>query len=338
VASADPAAIAARLLEEYDTYDQHVDVVSAFEWLFTDPAVEGLPETVAHFERFPSIPRADGDPLTPDFTVLFKDGTAIIGEIAKIALHENSVDKLCQQIGNYDAMDRVPNAAGGLTEVEHPDVLQLVRNQNGLTTVRRVIVERYLNPDHPYKPSRAPCIAQFSRTDTHYAFQRLQNPENGTLSTPAGREPNIAKYLDSDWAAPAGRFVGIKAARAFINDPVKPLYLATHLWTRTWPTQHGSGKEDIVVDPTATADLIRSQYGLVRATDVRKALELLQAAGLSAPDSDGTWTVSRKLLGRSGDRDVHKLIAKRIAKGSPKLVTRKPAPADAVVADTLFDL
>jgi len=330
-----PAVTAQRLLEGFDTYDQHVDVVSAFEWLFTDPGVKDLPATVAHFERFPRIPRDQCEPLTPDFTVLFTDGTAIVGEIAKIALHNNSVDKLCQQIAGYAALDRVPNATGGFTSVRNPDVLQLVRNQNGLSTVKRVVVDRYLDADHPYKPSRPPVIAQYARTDTVYTFQRLPNPENGSLSTPAGREPNVGEYLDNDLPIRAERFIRIKSRRAFINDPVPALYLATHLWTRTWPTEHGNNKNDIVVEPKAIAVVLQQQYGHVRTRDVRRALELLQGAGLATKSGDDTWTVSRKLLGRSGDRDVHKIIARRIGAGAKPLAARPARPTEPP-QDTLF--
>ena len=125
--STPPSAAEQALLTEYETYDQHVDVVSALEWLFTDPVVKGMPDTVAHFERFPRIPVAGKkDPLTPDFTVLFADGTAIVGEIAKIALHENSVEKVCAQIGGYAVLDQVPNGRGGLATVRHLDVMLLV--------------------------------------------------------------------------------------------------------------------------------------------------------------------------------------------------------------------
>lgn len=330
------AATAARLLDEFETYDQHVDVVSAFEWLFTDPGVKDLPATVAHFERFPRIPQPGGGaPLTPDFTVLFTDGTAIVGEIAKIALHDKSADKLCAQIAGYDALKQVPNAAGGFTPVESPDVLQLVRAQIGLSAVRRIVVERCLDPEHPYKPSRKPVIAQYSRSDTVYAFQRLPNAENGQLATPPNRQPNVAKYLDSDWAVPARKFVHVKSRRAFINDPVPPLYLATHLWARTWPTEHGNSRDDIAVAPGPTAAVLHEQYGHVRSADVKRALELLQAAGLAYFNGDGTWTVSRKMLGRSGDRDIHKIIARRIGTGA-KPVTARPASPAPPPPDTLF--
>ena len=64
-----------RLLHGFTTYDRAVDVVSAFETAFTTRI--SLPGTVRHFERFPRIPGDRGSTLTPDFTVVFHDGTGL---------------------------------------------------------------------------------------------------------------------------------------------------------------------------------------------------------------------------------------------------------------------
>ena len=119
-----------RLLNEFTTYDQHVDVVSAFEWIFTDPAVKNMPDTVHHFERFPKIHHKVTD-LTPDFTVLFKDGTAIVAEIAQLALADGSVDGLCHQIGNYANLSVVDPGPARAPAVEHVDVIYFVPMATG---------------------------------------------------------------------------------------------------------------------------------------------------------------------------------------------------------------
>ena len=314
-----------RLIDEYGTYDEHVDVVSAFEWLFTDPGVKDLPATVQHFERFPRIRGSNGATLTPDFTVLFVDRTAIIGEIAQIALNENSIDKLCKQLANYDALTQVPGPSG-LVDVERLDVVQLVQNRVGLNAVRRIIKERLLDPEHWYKPSRPPCIVQYSRTPDVYVLQRIPDPENGTIYTPPARSPNISTYLDNDFAPPIKNFIATKTRRAFINDPIPPLYLATHLWTRTWPTLVGRIATDYTIDPEATVQSLREQYGTGTIGDVKKALALLQTAGVAAAELDGTWTISRRLLGRSGDRDVHEIIARRsVSRVKPLVTSRRSA-------------
>ncbi|MEP6814727.1 MAG: hypothetical protein ABI873_04150 [Marmoricola sp.] len=52
-----------RLTGEYETYDQHVDVVSALEFLFTETSDLAL--TVRHFERFPKIKFTVHDAAVP---------------------------------------------------------------------------------------------------------------------------------------------------------------------------------------------------------------------------------------------------------------------------------
>ena len=327
-----------QLLDDFETYDQHVDVVSAFEWVFTDPLIKEMPATVRHFERFPHVHSADGVELTPDFTVMFTDGSAIIGEIAKLSLREESLDRLCAQIGKYATVTGISDGSSRLASATHVDVMQLVEMTTGMAAYRRIIEERYLNPDHAYKPPAPPCIVQFSRTDTVYIFQRLPHANNGTLFA-GDRVPHIQHYLEEDFKPPIQRFAPVKIRRAFINDQVDALYLATHLWTRTWPTRHGRNTDDIMVDVNDTAEYLRRQYGFVRARDVKRALELLGQVGLAARDSDGTWVVSRKQLGRSGNRDVHKLIAARFVGSPRRLVSRRPRGGEALAApDTLFDI
>ena len=143
--------------------------------------------------------------------------------------------------------------------------------------------------------------------------------------------------MDENLRIQASRFVATKSRRGFINDPINPLYLATHLMARTWPTQFGGGQEDITVTEQATADLLQEQYGVGGVTVVRQALDLLDRAGLAARQGEGTWTVSRKLLGRSGDRDVHKHIAhKATTKAPPRLVPRRAARKPPPPQDMLF--
>ena len=191
-----------RLLDEFTTYDQHVDVVSAFEWIFTDPGVKSMPDTVHRFERFPKI-RHEGTELTPDFTVLFKDGSAIVAEIAQLALAEGSVDGLCRQINNYANLSSVGPGPTEAPAVAHVDVMCFVPMATGNAAYRRIIVERYLNRQHPYKPLRPPCIVQFAREESGYTFQRLQAEHNGTLVA-LGRSPNIQTYLDGDFRPTTG--------------------------------------------------------------------------------------------------------------------------------------
>jgi hypothetical protein len=319
------AVVLQELLDDFELYDQYVDVVSAFEWLFTE--TQEIPPTVRHFARYPRIPLPDGTFLTPDFTVLYNDGSGLIGEISKIARHEASVEKACAQIGKYAVIDRLPESDRGNTlPVTNVDVLQLVPADVGLSAVNRIVKERFLNPDHHYKPPKPPVIAQFSRSivrdEFRYTFQRIPDPDNGTLPI-SETPPTIGFLLANDSNVGADRFRSVKARRKFMNDPIKPLYLATHLWTATWPTEYGAITEDVEVSPNEIAVTLREQYGIGRVREVKAALELLARAGLAADNGDGTWVVSRKALRHRGERDIHRIIAMRAAKSARPVVTAR---------------
>jgi hypothetical protein len=303
-----------RLLAEYTLYDEHVDVVSAFECLFTGP--KDMAATVRHFERFPKI-SVDGQAHTPDFTVLFTDDTALVGEISNLALHEGSVDKACRQLGRYAILSHVPDETGRPVRVAAVDVVQYVPMRIGPDAVRRVISERMLNPQHDYNPPAAPCIVQYARDSERYMFQRISDAVNGCING-HGREPHLGARIGS-LNVPAALFAATKANRQFINDPVPALYMAVHLYTHTWPTQYGSRKDEITVIPSETAQILRQEFRVGSKEDIRRALELLVAAGLAADNKDGTWVVSPKPPRvRGGDRDLAQVLAKKAAE--------KPAP------------
>jgi hypothetical protein len=314
-----------RLLDGYDVYDRSADVVSVFEWLHTDPVVEVVPDTVRHFERYPSMTAPDGKPATPDFTIAFNDGPAIVGEIARFALRQESLDSLCAQIGRYDTLPGVPGA-NGKTIAAEIDVVLLVELHLGMPALQRILKERYEDPDHPYKPSRPPVIVQYARNGGKYTFQRLPDPSNGLIRDD-GRERSIGAFVTKDsLAVNAGKFSHVKAARIFVNDQMDPLYLATHLWSKTFPTLFGRPTEDAVtVTEGRLGEVLREQYGHGKTKDIRHALALLDKAGLAAQgDTKGEWKIPWRQLNTSKGRDLHQTIAARAA-GTSKAARAIPA-------------
>ena len=300
-----------RLLHGFSTYDRAVDVVSAFEMAFTSSRTD-VPATVQHFERFPRIPDEDGNTLTPDFSVAFHDGGGLVAEIARIALHENSVDSLCSQIAKYDALRRLPGA-DGLVDVSFVDVLVLVPQSVGVAAVKRIVVERYAAAAHWYKPSAPPCVVQFAFDEDRYIFQRLLEPTNGNLRE-GGRPDGLGHWFEAngDFKAKPSRFSDVKAARAFMNDAVDALYLATHLWAKTFPTMAGEGGRPVRLELKAAdvaADL-RDKYGGIRSRDVERALGLLTTAKLAERTSEG-WIVAWEELRVTGERDLANALASR---------------------------
>jgi len=300
-----------RLLRGFTTYDRAVDVVSAFEMAFTTSHSD-VPGTVEHFERFPRVPDADGNKLRPDFSVVFKDGAGLVGEIARLALPDNSVESVCAQIAKYDALSVLPGP-DGLVEVTYTDVLLLVPQSVGVAAVKRIVVERYAAPAHPYKPDVPPCVVQYAFDEDRYIFQRLLEPTNGVLRD-GDRIDGLGRWFDEngDFKAKPSRFSDIKADRAFMNDPVDVLYLATHLWAKSFPTMAADGRRPVRLELKAAdvAAELRDKFGGVRSRDVEHALDLLKTAKLAERTPDG-WVVAWEELRVTGERDLAHALATR---------------------------
>lgn len=333
------------LLREYEVYDQAVDVVSCYQFLFT--RVTELAGTVAHFERYPKV-AADGREHTPDFTVLFNDQTGLAGEIARLATHERSVDSLCDQITRYASLPHLPSRRTSPTmpAVNQPvglvDVLVLTPVKTVKAAARRILDERMDDLAHPFSPARRPIIAQFSQTSGEYVF----------LSWPTGngqvnRGDRASVYGDTDpFTCRPEWFTPLKAQYGFMNDGVPPLYMATRLWTTVLPNRYWSDVE-VTVPVEGLVDAVREvSEGFGNVRDVRRGMKVLQAAGLAREtEPDRVWKVRRQSLRRGGTGEVHTAIAERIRKAKeaapPSMTTRAPARRRSRVQpvvgqDTLF--
>jgi hypothetical protein len=309
-----------RLLRDYRIYDEAVDIVSAFEGLFTQSA--SLPATVRHFERYPRIKRPDSDDLAPDFTVVFNDGAGIAGEVSRLSLRDESLDTLAQQVGNYDRITELPVGKGGTAQVTHTDVLLLIKADVAVQAFTRLRAAAN-DPDHPYNPSRLPCIVQFSLVDNKYVFIRHADPDNPRLrenSRPRDdkdRTIAIGAWMEeSSVSVPDTLFIRPKVARAFMNDPLDPLYLASHLWQREIAEMAGAARGGtrirVELSEAEVARLLRTRYGTGRKAEVGHAMKLLERAGLAERiDHNDRWAVAFHQLARGRSTEVHRVIAKR---------------------------
>ncbi|GAA1979155.1 hypothetical protein [Microbacterium pumilum] len=300
-------------LREYELYDRCVDVVSAFHWFFT--GTKEMPSVVAHFERYPTVEvTVDGEvrAVTPDFTVLFKDGTGLVAEIANIALAEKSVEGLCKQLHHYSQLQALPGPEGKPVPVSAVDVMFLSPIKTGADAARRVFSERLDNAEHWYKPTERPVLIQFAQQSSEYVFQPWPDPKlNGNLR-PHGSSTLTAMEFNQLTIRPEF-FADNKVQFAFCNDPIPALYLATRLVVSVFPTlQREWGK----VLETTTVDLVaalRRQYGHGKTADVVRAMELLKVAGLVSSKDGNSWRVLRGSVSLSRE-DIHISIATRVAK------------------------
>jgi hypothetical protein len=326
-----------RLIDEFRIYDRSVDVVSIYHWLFT--ATKELPKTVRHFERYPKVAVTRNDEaivLTPDFTVLFSDGTGIVAEIANVALHDNSVEKLCSQLNNYGKITHLQDRDGSLVPTAPVDVLLLTPVEMHASAARRIFNERIDESDHWYKPSKRPVLAHFSALPDKYVIHFWANEAlNGALHQ-NDRDPNYATFTDG-LNVPAKHFAQNKVTHAFMNDPVKPLYMATRLWANVFPSAFGVSGTELELTNDAIVRALRSQYGVGRSNDVTAAMHILVAAGVATEVNSRRWNVKRRSLRSDGD-DVHAAIAERVAKRAVAKPSRRKASTTPPQELALFDL
>lgn len=332
----------ALLRDGYRRYDEYVDVVSCFEWMFGETKM--LPDTVKHFERFPKclVPGKGAGKgaktVTPDFLVVFHDDSVLVGEIASIARHENSVDKLCSQLMGYEAIIEVPLGDGTKVRPNRIDVMWLVPVELSNDACTRVLDDRFHNLDHEFKPQKAPCIVQYARLTHKYTFARIPRTDNGVLVSGLP-EINIADHLDKNLNVKPNLFVHIKTARGFMNDPADPLHLATYLYVRVWPLMFGRGTAEHRITSQAVSAELQRTYRYGRHKEVVAALELLADAGLATKQSNGAWLVKRKVLGSKGDREVHAKILELVetTQQRPAKLSRRPTRNLIPAQLSLFD-
>ncbi len=296
------------LWTDYYQYDRSVDIISIAEVWFTKS--KDLAGTVEHFARFPRLTHPDGNPATPDFTVLFKDGTAIAAELSHLALPDGSLDDLAAQLRRYDSLTDVPSAArtGVGKPVWEIGVLVFVPIAVANAACDR-LAAAIKDPDHPYSPAKPPMVLGYTLEPgtQAYTFVRPTRAMNDLLAD-HGRDPSLSKWLEEGSDTLRGlpkHFAPIKAQARFMNDGPPALYTATVLWGTLLPSYLADSNQLAPVDLAFTVDklaaLMRDDYGFGRNNDVLAALEFLKIARL-AEDTGSGWTIFfRDLGGIEGD-------------------------------------
>jgi len=324
-----------KLVADFRLYDRTVDVVSAYHWFFTETAE--MPATVSHFERYPKIAHEDGRDARPDFTVLFNDGSGLVAEIANIALHDNSIEKLCHQLLRYDSLRAIPGPQGQPVPVQNLDVIFLTPMDNADAAIQRVYRDRLMVEGHSYKPRRPPVTIQFGFTSEKYVFQVWPDKSVNGCLLPSERKPDYAEFTESLKIRPTN-FNENKVRWAFVNDPVPPLYLASRLWSNVFSSFFDPG--DIETSGTHIVNLLQKHYGRGESQEVRAAMMVLEAAGLAAGGGGGSWSIKRSRNLRNHGADVPQAIAGLVhAQGRRLRPNDRAAKARAAVSaqDSLFD-
>lgn len=344
---------------QYKLYDQRVDIVSVVEAWYT---LASLAPTVSHFERFPRLHHPDGNPANPDFSILFEDGTGIVGELAHIPPNTSALSKLGSQIGRYDTLTELPSgpvdANGGhpTAAVTAVDVI-VFAPMAGVNAACDDLAKLLDDPDHPYQPQHPPMVLSYSQhaDEGSYTFQRPVRGRNEMVRD-HGRDPSLGLWLAKNHDELRGipkHFQSIKATARFMNDDPPDLYIATQLWNFILPDIAASrGIElpaNIDITPAELETRLRDGYGYAGRTKlVRKALEFLKTARLSERTADG-WVIYFRDLGRIeheiSDALLHEFF--NVSKKTKPIAPAKKTPAqpgatapageDGAEPDVLFD-
>ncbi len=306
-----------QLLREFREYDTKVDIVSAFEVYFCKST--SLAATVAHFERFPRYRAPDGAIATPDFTVLFKDGTLLVGEISRLARAEGSLESLLHQLGRYDTLTQAPKesrAGGGheLADVETVDVFVLVPDGESNAAIDRI--DQAIDEGRfGYAPRQRPTVVgwSFDAAGSRYII-KYDGRSNNPRPRNHGRNPSLASWLQGNHdtlTCPAKSLAPLKVSRRFMNDRPPGLYMATILWLDALPAAASPQVPplDLKVKAANLAEYLRESYGWGDVNAVNIGLEFLQRGGLVRQTADG-WAVELKEVASSSG-EVHAALLRR---------------------------
>jgi hypothetical protein len=305
--------------QEYFEYDRSNGVVSSFEVYFTE--TETLGPTVRHFERYPKLDTPDGKTVTPDFAVVFNDGTMLCGEIARISREEKSVTKLRQQVTGYAALRHGPvgrDAQGAqvLAPVSAVDVLILTPADTQHAMCDRLAATYVEDADSPLAVRR-PSIVGYSYDDARakLVFNLMSRADTPPLRS-HGRAHSLASWFakaSDTISCPASTFAPVAAAHRFINDRPPALYVATVLWQDVLPhfrTKDDNSTDRLELAPADIATEMRRRYGFGDAKIAKLALEFLQTAGLATPRADD-WVISHKEIAKGDEADVRSALLER---------------------------
>ena len=304
------------LWSEYSQYDRRVDIVSVAEVWFTRSAE--LASTVRHFERFPRGSHPDGNDATPDFTVLFNDGTAIAGELSHLALPEESLDDLARQLLRYSTLTEIQSGptAGSQRPMQQAaavDVTLFCPDRVANAACDR-LANAIADAEHFYKPSRPPMVLAYGFDADHgtYTFTRPTRAQNDLLPD-YGRRPSLSTWLAGSADTLRGlpnHFVPIKAAARFMNDDPPPLYTATVIWSVLLPNYVAEQTLELPADLNFTVDGLAARmqrdFGFGRRRDATAALEFLKVARL-ASEGSRDWQIHYRDLGTI-DREISRAL------------------------------
>lgn len=302
------------------------------------------------FDRYPRLKRKQGDPLTPDFVVVFKGPYVIVGEAKRaMGLTDKSLEDRFGQLMSYDdSLTVKKNDAGGVFESAEHDIWVLLNPEYALKEAKRIkplvdeerkngklgrgVVIFQINYDSQPAKSRWVCSWV---TESDYFRDKIL-PEGRRLSD---RHQHIGEsiviYPES--------FAKIQAKYYFCNDDAPDIYVAVILWSRIFrnmmpPKQredwvendcHGSVEFTVTLDEILRQELV--SLGMTQKKDVvRKGLNLLSKGKLVQNEGKDKYLIRYKTFSPHvgegiSDEETAEIRANRVIEGIINAVTQTSA-------------
>lgn len=330
------------LKRSFATYERAVWTVNSVE----GHLLHWYRDLVVCFDRYPRLERANGDPVTPDFVVVFKGNYVIIGEAKRaMGLTDRMLEDRFDQLMGYDNPLTVrTNYSNGVLKSADHDIWVLLNPEYARKETLRLkpFVEAARKNG---KLKRSLVIFQVhydsQQADPHWVCTWVTDSDRfRDERLPRGRRLSERHQIQGEAIAIYPKlFAQVQAKHYFCNDDPPPIYIAVILWSRVfrnmmpeaerldWVENDCSGEVEFVV----TLDAIQTQGNTSLGTPLkkealRKALDLLAKGQLAHDEGDGKYRIRYKQFAPrldegASDEDASELRADGVKQGIINAVT-----------------
>lgn len=226
-------------LDDFKMYDKAVDIVSCWQFFFTE--VQSFAENVLWFDRFPrlSSPSVPKDqPKTPDFAALMSDAYGIVGDIKSgFPLDDKDFLSHAKRLLKYDLPLCFKSGAEArvVVPIQH-DILLLIPMRDAQEIVRRIEKMRVAG-DFRIDKNLIAFEWLWDSDQNEYVFRRVagQTGDFRDSSLPPNiRLSSIFTERGASLKISPDKIKSIKAAWQFCNDTPPPIYTLVFLWTKVF--------------------------------------------------------------------------------------------------------
>jgi hypothetical protein len=356
-----------RLHGEFRAYDAAVDLVSCWEFFFTQ--VKPLSTNVLQFDRFPRLSSSEEGETekTPDFGVLVSPSYGLIGEIkAGFPIEQRSFLGHLGKLKKYDRpLDFKAGPKGERLVPTTHDILLLIPLRDAQEIVTRL--EEILRGGLiQFERSLVIFEWYYDHDRNEFVFRKVAGQSSDFRDTSVGEDVRLSTYFSRRAASlkvTPDKIQDIKATWQFCNDPPPTIFTLVFLWTKVfyhlltqaqreeWRRRNAQKQMPLDVTVSQLAGEIEGRYPLRWghwSEWCRDALEALTLSGLARKLEKNRYIVGyrniAKELGEPGHlagspshlSDFARSLATYLCRGRLGIGKEVPPEPGAPTQPTLF--